>query len=66
MNKSKIKTFVTHIHTLSDNNPKSRRRVRKILGLANDAPMTLDNVNQAVVKATAAELKHNAPKGKKR
>lgn len=43
----------THIQTLTDNTPRSRRRVRKALGLDNTATVSAANVSDAVLKATA-------------
>ena len=66
MKKNAQKIIVTHIQTLSDNTPKARRRIRVLLGLAKDAPVTAANVATAMLKAATAERTHNAPSGKKR
>lgn len=57
--KNPIKVYITHIDTLSDNTPKSRRRVRATLGLAKDATVTSENVAAAMSKARTGEYKHN-------
>lgn len=56
----------THVHSLSHNTPKSRRRVRATLGLPVGAPVGPVEVASAVSKAVTGETRHNPQTEKKR